>query len=122
MLGIHKAARNSGLALPAAFAWLFAVLLAWGSTVWAESPYLPDHALVPTITNNLGPSGAFGLPPLNPPDPPKNFDKEASWNMKVVGFMDQLVGPATHARDRPRRTIRTAPDIRLRASGPERSR
>jgi hypothetical protein len=90
MLGIDKPARGIGLALPAGFAWLSAILLGWGSPTWAESPYLPDHALVPTITNNLGPSGAFGLPPLNPPDPPKNFDKEASWNMKVVGFMDQL--------------------------------
>ena len=88
MMGIHK--RGIGLALPAGVAWLSAVLLGWTSPAWAQSQWLPDHAAVPTITNNLGPSGAFGLPPLNPPPPPKSFDKEASWNLKVVGFMDQL--------------------------------
>src|ERR1043166_4628875 len=69
---------------------LSALLFAVMGTARAESPYLPDHALVPVITNNLGPSGAAGLPPLNPPPPPKDFNQEASWNLKVIGFMDQL--------------------------------
>lgn len=88
MIGMHK--RCIGIALPAGFACLALVLLGWTGVAWAESQWLPDHAAVPTITNSLGSSGAFDLPPLNPPPPPKDFDKEASWNMKVVSFMDQL--------------------------------
>jgi hypothetical protein len=63
--------------------------IGWFSSAWAESPYLPDHPLVPTIINNEGPSGALGLPPLNPPAP-KGFDQQSIWNMKVVGFAEDL--------------------------------
>ena len=90
MLGIHKPARDIGLASLVGLVSMAGFFAGLAGPAWAESPYLPDHAVVPTITNNLGSSGAFGLPPLNPPDPPKDFDKQASWNMKVVGFMDQI--------------------------------
>jgi hypothetical protein len=89
MLDMHRIERSIGPAVRVGFVWLAAILFTSANAAWAESPYLPDHALVPTITNNLGPSGAVDLPPLNPP-PPKGFDQQSIWNMKVVGFMDQL--------------------------------
>jgi hypothetical protein len=71
------------------FAVLAATVIGAISSAWAESPYLPDHPLVPTITNNEGPSGAVGLPPLNPPDP-NGANQQSIWNMKVVGFGNDL--------------------------------
>ncbi len=90
MTGIHKPTREIGLAFLVGLVSMAGFFAGLARPAWAQTPYLPDHALVPTITNNLGPSGAAGLPPLNPPPPPKDFDQQASWNMKVVGFMDQI--------------------------------
>lgn len=79
----------TGLILVGLLAATVAGVIGWCSSARAQTPYLPDHALVPTITNNEGPSGALGLPPLQPP-PPNGFNQQSIWNMKVVGFADDL--------------------------------
>lgn len=90
LLCARTSARRIGPALLVGLMSLSGLFAALAQPASAQTPWLPDHALVPTITNNLGPSGAADLPPLNPPPPPKDFNKEASWNLKVIGFMDQI--------------------------------
>jgi hypothetical protein len=68
---------------------LVTLLFGLSGVAWAQTRYLPDAARVPTIQLNEGPAGALGLPPLTPP-PPNGFDKESIWNMKVVGFANDL--------------------------------
>ena len=84
MRDIRQMARVLGLSLLAAFS-----AFVFGVPALAQTQYLPDAARVPVITNNEGPSGAVGLPPLFPP-PLNRWDEESRWNMKVVGFMDQI--------------------------------
>jgi hypothetical protein len=57
-----------------------------GGVAWAQG-YLPDGPNVPVVTLDEDQSGAAGLPPLAVP-PPKAWDQESIWNMKVVGFQD----------------------------------
>jgi hypothetical protein len=89
MSDLCRLARGFRLSVLFSLIWLSGLFFGATGPAWADSPYLPDHAAVPTITNNLGPSGALGLPPLNPP-PPKGFNQQSIWNMKVAGFLDDL--------------------------------
>ena len=51
--------------------------------------YLPDGPNVPTITLNEDQSGAADLPPVIEPNP-LGPNQQSIWNMKVVGFADDL--------------------------------
>ncbi|MGH7088028.1 MAG: hypothetical protein ACREFQ_03925, partial [Stellaceae bacterium] len=86
MRTLRRIASRIGLAVLIGFSGL---LFGAHHAALAQTKYLPDAPLVPTIKNTLGPSGALGLPPLRPP-PPKGFDKQSIWNMKIVGFADDL--------------------------------
>jgi len=66
---------------------------ALSSSGWAQT-YPPDGPDIPTITLNEGQEGAAGLPPLEVP-PPKGFDQQSIWNMKVVGFNDNQGRPSS---------------------------
>jgi hypothetical protein len=64
------------------------LFLALGLTCQARAQrYLPDGPNVPTVTLNESQSGVAGLPPLRVP-PPKGWDKQSIWNMRVVGYND----------------------------------
>lgn len=89
MVSLHRMAGRPLLLLIAGAFCLFGFGFASPEPAWADSPYLPDHARVPVITNTDPPSGAFGLPVLRPP-PPHPWDQESIWNMKIVGFLDDL--------------------------------
>jgi hypothetical protein len=64
-----------------------------GGLAWAQGQvglgYAPDGPNFPTITLNEDQSGAADLPPLREP-PPNGFNKQSIWNMRVVGFADDL--------------------------------
>ena len=80
MRDIRRAAIGFGLSL--------LVLLGFGlSGVASAQKYIPDGPDVPTIALNEDQSGAAGLPPL-PVPPPKGWDQQSIWNMKMVGFQD----------------------------------
>ena len=87
---MSKAAHRFGL-------WLTIGLLALelGSSRSASAQaYPPDGKDIPTITPSEGREGAAGLAPLRVP-PPKGFDQESIWNMKVVGFNDDQGRPSS---------------------------
>ena len=54
--------------------------------------YPPDGPDIPAITNSEDGAGAFGQDLPNPP-PPKAWDQESAWNMKVEGFNDNQGRP-----------------------------
>jgi hypothetical protein len=54
--------------------------------------YPPDGPNIPVIANSEDPSGAFGQD-LQAPPPPKGWDEESAWNMKVEGFNDNQGRP-----------------------------
>ena len=58
----------------------------------AAETYPPDGPNIPAIANSEDPSGAFGQD-LQAPPPPKGWDEESSWNMKVEGFNDNQSRP-----------------------------
>lgn len=61
--------------------------------VFAASPaYPPDGPDIPSIAASEDPSGAAGQNLPTPP-PPKAWDKESIWNMKVEGFTDNQGRP-----------------------------
>jgi hypothetical protein len=82
-------ARGRGTALFAACA---ACIFAAGGA--AAQRYIPDGPDVPVVTLDEGESGAAGLPAL-PVPPPKGWDEESIWNMKVVGFQDNQGRPSS---------------------------
>ncbi|MFZ1906264.1 MAG: hypothetical protein WAU56_12845 [Steroidobacteraceae bacterium] len=59
------------------------------SVAFAQGKYLPDAPLVPTISLNEGACGAACLPALHPPAP-NAWDQESSWNIKQVGWANDL--------------------------------
>jgi hypothetical protein len=69
------------------------LVLGLSGPAWAQA-YPPDGPDIPTITLNEGQEGAAGLPPLEVP-PPKGFDQQSIWNMKVVGFNDNQGRPSS---------------------------
>jgi hypothetical protein len=75
---------------------LFAICLGLvsGAGCAAAQRYIPDGPDVPVVTLNEDQSGAVGLPPL-PVPPPKGWDQESIWNMKVVGFEDNQGRPSS---------------------------
>ena len=89
MNALCHAIRRIGLSLLVALVGISGFVFGFSSIAPAQTKYLPDAPLVPTITNNEGPAGAFGLPPLHPP-PPGGFDQESIWNMKKIGWMSDL--------------------------------
>jgi hypothetical protein len=52
----------------------------------------PDGSAIPPVANTEDPSGAFGQGVKAPP-PPKPWDQESIWNMKVEGFTDNQGRP-----------------------------
>ena len=60
---------------------------------WAQGQvglgYAPDGPNFPTITLNEDQSGAADQPALKEP-PPNGFNQQSIWNMRVVGFADDL--------------------------------
>jgi hypothetical protein len=58
----------------------------------AAQTYPPDGPNIPVIANSEDASGAFGQD-LQAPPPPKGWDEESSWNMKVEGFNDNQGRP-----------------------------
>jgi hypothetical protein len=68
---------------------LIALMLAWPASA---QTYPPDGPDIPVITNSEDASGAFGQD-LQAPPPPKGWDQESTWNMKVEGFNDNQGRP-----------------------------
>lgn len=89
MVFLRRIARHVSLSILAGLVCFAGLFPGPRSLAWADSPYLPDHARVPTITNTDPPSGALGLPVLRPPAP-RGWDQQSIWNMKVAGFLDDL--------------------------------
>ena len=58
----------------------------------AAQTYPPDGPDIPAVANSEDASGAFGQD-LQAPPPPKGWDEETSWNMKVEGFNDNQGRP-----------------------------
>jgi hypothetical protein len=58
----------------------------------AAQTYPPDGPDIPVVANSEGASGAFGQD-LQAPPPPKGWDEESTWNMKVEGFNDNQGRP-----------------------------
>jgi hypothetical protein len=58
----------------------------------AAQTYPPDGPDIPVVTNSEDASGAFGQN-LSAPPPPKGWDEESTWNMKVEGFNDNQGRP-----------------------------
>jgi hypothetical protein len=83
-------ARGVGVALGVA---CFGIVFGLGGGAAAQK-YIPDGPDVPTVTLNEDQSGGAGLPPL-PVPPPKPWDQESIWNMKVVGFQDNQGRPSS---------------------------
>jgi hypothetical protein len=54
--------------------------------------YPPDGPNIPAIANTESAAGAFGQG-LQAPPPPKAWDQESAWNMKVEGFNDNQGRP-----------------------------
>ena len=82
-----------------ALGWALALTFGCGAAVLGSSlaraqDYLPDGPNVPTITLDEGPEGAAGLPPL-PAPPPRPWDEQSIWNMRVVGFNDNQGRPSS---------------------------
>ena len=87
---VRQMARNLGLVIAMA---LLSLVLGSSRVVWADT-FPPNGPDFPTIAVNEGPQGAAGLPALRVP-PPKGFDQESIWNMKVVGFNDNQGRPSS---------------------------
>jgi hypothetical protein len=77
-----------GIAVVASCWWFLA------SPASAAQLYLPDSPDVPTITLNEAQSGAAGLSPL-PVPPPKGWDQQSIWNMRIVGIQDNQGRPSS---------------------------
>ena len=90
MSDLRRIARAFGLSLAVA-----CFGMAFGSSGGAAvEKYLPDGPNVPVVSLNEDQSGAAGLSPL-PVPPPKGWDQESIWNMKVVGFSDNQGRPSS---------------------------
>jgi hypothetical protein len=90
MNDLCRMARGFGLSFLVGFSGL---ALGLSGAAWAQA-YPPDGPNIPTITLNEGQEGAAGLRPLEVP-PPKGFNQESIWNMKVVGFNDNQGRPSS---------------------------
>jgi hypothetical protein len=90
MSDLRRMARGVGVALVVAWCGLLFGL----SGGAAAQRYIPDGPDVPVVTLNEDQSGAAGLPPL-PVPPPKGWDQQSIWNMKVVGFQDNQGRPSS---------------------------
>ena len=73
------------------FRLVLAMMTATVSSAVAQT-YPPDGPNIPVIANTEDASGAFGQELTNPP-PPKGWDQESIWNMKVEGFNDNQGRP-----------------------------
>jgi hypothetical protein len=67
------------------------VVMALASAASAQA-YPPDGPNIPVIANSEGGAGAYGQNLQSPP-PPKAWDQESLWNMKVEGFNDNQGRP-----------------------------
>ncbi len=90
MSNLPRMARRFGLSFLVGF---LGLVFGFGSVAWATGQvglgYLPDGPNVPTITLNEDQSGAADLQPL-PVPAPNGWNRQSIWNMKVVGFADDL--------------------------------
>jgi hypothetical protein len=83
---------KSAAALNRVFA-ICVVVAAWAAALPALAQAVPpDGPDIPTIVNNENESGAYGQD-LSSPPPPKAWDQESIWNMKVEGFNDNQGRP-----------------------------
>ncbi len=86
---LFRATRGVGFAFLVVLLGVSGLVLGLTSAARAQQAYLPDHPLVPTITNTDPLNGAYGLPALRPPAPGP-WNQQSIWNMKVVGWMSDL--------------------------------
>ena len=70
---------------------IFLIAFALASPARAQT-YPPDGPNIPIITNSEDGSGAFGQD-LQAPPPPKGWDEESAWNMRVEGYNDNQGRP-----------------------------
>ena len=69
------------------------VVAAWAAALPALAQAVPpDGPDIPAIVNNENEAGAYGQD-LSAPPPPKAWDQESIWNMKVEGFNDNQGRP-----------------------------
>jgi hypothetical protein len=66
--------------------------VAAAAPVLAADAVPPDGSAIPPVANSEDPSGAFGQGVKTPP-PPKPWDQESLWNMKVEGTTDNQGRP-----------------------------
>src|SRR6516162_10305386 len=59
---------------------------------FAAEAYPPDGPAIPVVKNTEDAAGAFGQGPKTPP-PPKPWDQESLWNMKIEGTVDNQGRP-----------------------------
>jgi hypothetical protein len=80
-----------GSPLPRFIALFPLIAVAMASPALAQA-YPPDGPDIPAIVNNESAAGAFGQT-LQAPPPPKAWDQESTWNMKVEGSDDNQGRP-----------------------------
>ncbi|HEY1796553.1 MAG TPA: hypothetical protein VGG57_10575 [Stellaceae bacterium] len=71
--------------------WLSLAVACAAAPAWAQA-YPPDGPDIPVVKNSEDASGAFGLGIKTPP-PPKGWDRDSIWNMKIVGYTDNQGRP-----------------------------
>jgi hypothetical protein len=90
MNDVRRVALSFGLSVLVGFCGL---VVGSSGLAWAQGQvglgYAPDGPNFPTITLNEDRSGAADLPPVREP-PPNGFNQQSIWNMRVVGFADDL--------------------------------